>query len=437
MNRRTLSKEVIKRLQPKDKTYEVFDDQCDELFVRVHPTGRKVYVLKLSRTQKRNIPNGDALKMTITAARAYADSLLREKALEQSTGIESEILLKRSDITFGEFYAGRYKSSLLAKVARKNAEKSPNEKPDKLPPDFKRVENHFKFIFHRPINKAITLYELENWRDSQAGTLMNGTINRTITALSSVLNLALHYKLIAKHPFARRISKLPTTDRVRYLSDTEEEKLFQALVARDKYYREARQRTNQHRRKRKLSQLPEKPHFGNHLLMMVILAQQTGVRKSNLAALKKSKLFLDRNIIHVPTTKNGEYLNVVLNDYACELLKLWLKQNEHLDNEFVFPSPSLRKSHIRDPKKAWFAVLKRIGLKDFHWHDLRHDFATKLASSGVDLRTIADRLGHKTIDQTMKYAHLHPDYIKNSVGKLVPRAQEMFDPQKHFESSAA
>lgn len=50
--------------------------------------------------------------------------------------------------------------------------------------------------------------------------------------------------------------------------------------------------------------------------------------------------------------------------------------------------------------------MRKAGLRDFTWHDLRHTFAARLVMSDVDIRTVAELMGHKSIQMTMRYAHL-------------------------------
>ena len=56
--------------------------------------------------------------------------------------------------------------------------------------------------------------------------------------------------------------------------------------------------------------------------------------------------------------------------------------------------------------------------KNFHWHDLRHTFASRLAMAGVPIRTIADLMGHSEVQTTARYAHLAPGYLAEAVERL-------------------
>ena len=57
---------------------------------------------------------------------------------------------------------------------------------------------------------------------------------------------------------------------------------------------------------------------------------------------------------------------------------------------------------------------------DFHWHDLRHTFASRLIMGGVDLRSVGELLGHKTLVMVMRYSHLAPEHLREAVNRLVP-----------------
>jgi len=429
----TLTKEIIKQLELKPKRYEVWDAEIRKLFVRVSPTGVKSFVVQLARTKKVHI--GDALTLPLPEARRKAEKVIGEGANNSLCKIGNKQLLI-NQVTFSQFFYNNYQTKLLAKAKAKNQLCSSPKKQVRLPEDYRQVERHFKFIFNRPIRQAISLIEIENWCDERRGTHKNATLNRTITSLSMVFNLALKQKVIEIHPFKGELESLETPERVRYLSDEEETKLFNALIGRDKEYRDKRLRTNAHRKKRRLPTYPDKPYFGDHLLPMVILGQQIGLRKGNLAAIKKSDIFLDKRAIHLPLTKNGEYKVVMLNDVAYDVISKWLEQTTPLNSDYLFPSPKNQSTHIQNPKSAWKAILRKKGVKitNFTWHDLRHDFASKLASAGVSLYAVADCLGHKSIKQTMKYAHLSPDYIESSVGKLVSRAKEVINLKAHYTS---
>ena len=69
--------------------------------------------------------------------------------------------------------------------------------------------------------------------------------------------------------------------------------------------------------------------------------------------------------------------------------------------------------------RHWFEdAIAKAGISNFTWHDIRHTFASRLVMAGVDLRTVAELMGHKKIQMTMRYAHLAPSHKLDAVGKL-------------------
>jgi len=66
--------------------------------------------------------------------------------------------------------------------------------------------------------------------------------------------------------------------------------------------------------------------------------------------------------------------------------------------------------------------VKDSGIAHFNWHDLRHSFISRLVMAGVDLRTVQELAGHKTIAMTCRYSHLAPSHVSAAVEKLCERS---------------
>lgn len=75
---------------------------------------------------------------------------------------------------------------------------------------------------------------------------------------------------------------------------------------------------------------------------------------------------------------------------------------------------------LHNPKYSFLAALRQAGISNFTWHDLRHDFATRLRRKGVPLEDIADLLGHKTLAMTRRYAHVSMERLRQAVSRLQP-----------------
>ena len=67
---------------------------------------------------------------------------------------------------------------------------------------------------------------------------------------------------------------------------------------------------------------------------------------------------------------------------------------------------------------AFKRACKRAGIENFRFHDLRHDFASKLVQNGNDLYVVQHLLGHRDGRMTQRYAHLRIDNLRQAVDTL-------------------
>lgn len=83
----------------------------------------------------------------------------------------------------------------------------------------------------------------------------------------------------------------------------------------------------------------------------------------------------------------------------------------------IVPSRSALSQHNY---RRWFnEALTAAKIRDYSWHCNRHTFASRLVMAGVDLRTVAELMGHSSIQMTMRYAHLAPQHNRAAVDRLV------------------
>jgi len=143
-----------------------------------------------------------------------------------------------------------------------------------------------------------------------------------------------------------------------------------------------------------------------HLKPIVRLALNTGMRKSEILNLRWDQVDLQHGFILLDKTKNGERREIPINSTVRHTLSKMIRR---LDIPYVFFNPRSGKPY-KDIRMAFHTALRRARIKDFRFHDLRHTFASHLVMAGVDIRTVQELLGHKTLDMTLRYAHLAPSH---------------------------
>jgi hypothetical protein len=149
----------------------------------------------------------------------------------------------------------------------------------------------------------------------------------------------------------------------------------------------------------------------DHLKPIIMTALLTEMRRNEILKLKWEDIDFDHRIIFVRNTKNNEIREVPMNDTLMVVLKSF-----RFNSPYVFVRKD-GKPHI-SIRTGFESALRRAGISDFRFHDLRHTFASHLIMRGVDLMTVKELLGYKTIDITLRYAHLSPDHKRHAVETL-------------------
>jgi site-specific recombinase XerD len=148
------------------------------------------------------------------------------------------------------------------------------------------------------------------------------------------------------------------------------------------------------------------------------------MRAGEQFGLQWGQVDVERKILTLPKTKNGTMRHIPLNSVALAAFK-GLGQGSHGP---VFPS-ARNDSETLQGARGWFnSALEDAEIKDYTWHCNRHTFASRLVMAGVDLRTVGELLGHKSLSMTMRYAHLAPAHNAAAVDRLVPVLETQLAP---------
>ena len=126
----------------------------------------------------------------------------------------------------------------------------------------------------------------------------------------------------------------------------------------------------------------------------------------------------ERRQIHLPKTKNGHPRTIPLNTVALAALEKMRGEGAPLGAAPVFPSTW--SGEALQGSRGWFpTAVEEAKIEGYTWHCNRHTFASRLVMAGVDLRTVAELLGHRTLQMVMRYSHLAPEHQVSAVESLV------------------
>ena len=245
------------------------------------------------------------------------------------------------------------------------------------------------------------------------------TVQKYLATLSHVFSMAVkEYGWLDSNPITKVTKPSLPNGRVRFLSDDERDALIKAASPDD----------------------ANKMHPA--LLPVITLALSTGMRQAEIMYLfwrepKSPPADTAWGVVHIDTakivlhaTKNGSKRVLPLVGPAMDMLKE-MKQIRRLDTDLVFPAkrPPKKRDEAGNPlpiepidlRKPWENALKKAGIENFKFHDLRHSCASYLAMGGASLSEIAEVLGHKSLSMVARYSHLSEAHTAGVVERMNSR----------------
>jgi len=220
-----------------------------------------------------------------------------------------------------------------------------------------------------------TLNDLQDERD-----LSNARVNRYASVISTVLNLACkEWEWIDKAPNIRR--RKSSLKRIRWITQAEAYQLHLCMP--------------------------------DHLKNVVKIALATGLRKTNLLSLRWDQIDMQRKIawIHADEAKGKRDIAIPLNQDALDALHGQIGKHQ----EFVF-SYAGRPFHIDND--TWKRALKKAGIENFRFHDLRHTWASWHVQAGTSLQELMELGGWRSYDMVLRYAHLSSHKLSDAADRI-------------------
>jgi len=255
--------------------------------------------------------------------------------------------------------------------------------------------NALKRFFGDKNLSDITPHLIEKFKVERVKAVSPAATNRALTLLKSMFNRAIEWeKFDGQNPVTKIKFFREDNHKLRYLEREEIRRLIDCCE--------------------------------NIIRPLVIVAVNTGMRRGELFNLKFQDIDFNKGIIHLLRTKNGERRELPMNEAVKRAI---LESKAHSTSEYVFST--IQGNQFTVIKRPFARALKMAGIENFRFHDLRHTFASQLAMASVDLNTIRELMGHKSLKMTLRYAHLSSNHKNQAVDLLNKCLNSSIDTEKN------
>jgi integrase len=229
--------------------------------------------------------------------------------------------------------------------------------------------------------KDLNTRMIEQWQTQRLKSNKPATVNRVLACLKHMVNKGVQWEMASEETLkkVRNVKLLEeNNERLRFLTVEECQTLIDCCQA--------------------------------HLKPVVTIALHTGMRRGEILGLKWEHVDLNHGFILLDTTKNGERKEIPIDN---TLRKIFEDMPHSIESIYVFTDKD--GNPYKSVKRSFRTALIKAGIRDFRFHDLRHTFASHLIMAGVDLTSVKELLGHKSLKMTLRYAHLAPGHKMKAV----------------------
>jgi integrase len=379
-----LTDALVKRLPVPERGNKItYDAITPGLGVQVTANGRRAFVLRYypRAGRQRQFTIGAFPDWSVTAAREEARRLKR--LIDQGGDPLAEIEAERGAPTVD----GLIERFLEEHVSRKRSRTQHSYRST--------IKRHIRPALGRMKVAAVTWSDIDTLHRKVTKAGRATQANRVVAVASKLFSFAILLRMRTDNP-AKGVERNAEQKRKRYPSAAERERLITALEA----------------------------HADQQAADIIRLCLLTGCRSGESMAARWDQIEIAAGIWSKPGSSTKQKTDHVV-PLSAPAKRLLAELRQGSNSEWVFPADS--KSGHRDTVwKAWRAICKAAKINGLRTHDLRHGFASQLASTGASLPLIGSLLGHNNPATTARYAHLYDDPQREAVeriGKLITGAR--------------
>lgn len=245
-----------------------------------------------------------------------------------------------------------------------------------------RERDRLAVWLHHPLAKrslsSLKSKDFAQYRDARLKQVSSNTVRLELAIVSHLFTIALkEWGIPAVNPLSGIRKPKPSNSRTRRLEGDEEDRLLRAC----------------------------KGSRNALLYSIVVVAIETGMRLSELLKLTWADVDFAKRLAYLEDTKNGTGRAIPLSIRAIEVLSAMPR---NIATSRVFYAWPQRPDAISG---AWNPAKERAGIVDLHFHDLRHEAASRLFEKGLNVMEVASITGHKTVQMLYRYTHLKPESL--------------------------
>ena len=383
-----ITKRVVDDAKGEGGRYYIWDSELPGFGLCVQKSGYKSYFLDYVTE------SGVRRRAKIAIAGEISPDEARRKASSYRLKISSGYDPLEKIVVIPEKINPNFKQ-VAAEYIEKHA--VPFKKESSCANDKMMLDVHILPVFGYQLVKDITRKEVRDFHYSMQEKKY--TANRCIQLMSKMMNLCedWDYRPAGSNP-CKGLKKFKEDSKERFLSEYELLRLERALQSflekdRDSYF------------------VP--------LIRLLLL---TGARFREVLTCKWSYINFERQVMELPDSKTGKK-EIILCNVCVDIIRSLKKVP---GNPYLIVSSKNPETHLVNPRKAWDRLLQKANLPGLRIHDLRHTNASIALMANIPLEVIGKRLGHKSLQTTMKYAHLADssvrqatDVVSNAICKLM------------------
>jgi integrase len=398
-----LTTKVIEEFDNRGKDTIIWDVSPKGFGVRFYAKGKIAFVVQTRigsgrRAKIRKMTIGSYPTMGVAFARKEAFTAIAEMQAgndlveQERQRIAAELEAKAAELSVGEV-CDKWITTDGRRSRMRGAKFGTPRKPKDIQNNVNQIKRHIRPLIGDIKISELTKKDIQRMRDdiSEGKTAVDvktkkrgrarvtggeGTAAKAVKTLSSALSYAVREGLIGRNP-AFGIRLAPDRRVERYLTKAEQATLERALCEMEQ---------------------ESKYEKGCAIIRVLML---TGCRRNEIESLRWSEIDLERGFVSFGKSKTGAKV-IPFSRAALEIIEAQPRLSSW---DFVFPSLKINDWYKGLPK-IWNEVRNRTGLHDVRIHDLRHNFASILASNGASLPMIGAMLGHTQAETTARYAHL-------------------------------